>query len=156
MVENHKVFFSVLFTFFKYWILNSVSAASALHLQDALASANSFFQHIRIQISGGRKNMWYLSTWGKSPGNITGFMIEAATASAASPACEFTGTFRPESSKYQHCYIQVLGTIYSCQGRNVASWKNHTGCCIWSVLVLVLHKSLQDWGLLFSQCKINL
>lgn len=64
--------------------------------------------------------MQHLSTWGKSPGNIIGFMIEEATASAASPACEFTGTFRLESSKYQHCYIQVLGTIYPHQGRNVA------------------------------------
>lgn len=64
--------------------------------------------------------MQHLSTWGKSPGNITGFMTEAATASAASPAYEFTGTFRLESSKYQHCYNQVLGTIYPCQGSDVA------------------------------------
>lgn len=74
--------------------------------------------------------MQHLSTWGKETGNITGIMIEAATASAASPACEFTGTFRPESSKYQHCYMQVQGTIYPHQGRKVVSCKNHTGCCI--------------------------
>lgn len=151
MVENPKIFFSVLFSFFKYWIFKFCFCCLPSPAPKCTGICKHFFQHIRIQIFGG-----HLSTWGKSPGNITGFMIEAATASAASPACEFTGTFRPGSSKYQHCYIQVLGTIYPCQGRNVASWKNHTGCCIWSVLVLVLHKSLQDWGLLFSQCKINL
>jgi len=86
---------------------------------------------------GWRKGTQHLSIWGRETRKFYWIHNRSATALAASLACKFTDTLRPESSKYLHCYIQV--TIYLCWDRNVNSWKNHTDCCIWWVLVLVLH-----------------